>query len=846
MICFVPMIRYLLCVACLCASSLSAQIIDDFNDSDLSIAPKWSGNLSDFQSNSVLRSNSSKANSVFYISTECPVLTEFEWYVETTLSFNTSSLNYVDLVVSADSSNLKNSKNGYFVRLGGSSDEFSFFQLVNGTESKLIDGKDAVLNSSFNRYKVFVRLLNDTFKLYRLNLQNNQMVLEGSCKVNSALMHGYCGIKIRQSTASFFYKHQFDNLYIGELLQDTIAPIIDSIECVNFNLIKVYFNEPVDTTRMSDTLMFQVANQFIYPFQFRWQNASTCVHLYYRNTFDFNQLYELIVNKVWDVNGNSKERSIQFFTLYKQSPNRGDIAITEMMVDPDPVQGLSNAEYVELKNISNKYIDLNGVKIHDPTAYKWLPNKILKPDSFILLDNIPSLNNGSDDIFLTNPLNDIICQVKYNDTWYKDSVKSKGGFSLEIIDPSKQCLGSENWRASMSVDGGTPGKVNSVNAILPDDTSAPQIADIYLEFPNKMFVWVNQDFDSVSSTHLNIQLDNNRINYSIVYRQSNYLELLLNQNLDDTATYSVTISGFKDCIGNVSTPQTFLLKCSSIAGLHDIIINEVLFNPFSGGCDFVELYNRSNRVVDASKLYITELKNGITTSIFQLTNKHLFIYPHQYALITIDTNLVCKQYNCGNNGIKLQMSKMPVMPDDVGSIAIININGEIVDSLTYNDDWHFRLLNDHNGVSLERLNPNSFDNSINNWHSAASLNGFATPLHQNSYFTVPVKIDKYFSTNTKTLTPNGDGHNDLAVFDFELPVNDVLLTVKIFDINGKLCRELMNNSTVGSKGSIVWDGLDNTGSILDNGVYLVCFDGYSQTTRKIQQIITVVLYSKNQ
>lgn len=838
------MFRYLFLFIGFFTSSISAQIIDDFNDSDVTFAPKWQGNLTEFTSNSVLRSNCSTANSVFYISTDCSVLSEFEWSLETKLSFNTSSLNYVDLVLSADSNNLKSYRNGYFVRLGGSSDEFSLYKMVNGAESKVIDGKDAVLNSSFNHYKVFVKLLNDSFKLYRLNLQSNQMVLEGTCKANLSLLFANCGIKIRQSTTSFFYKHQFDDLYIGEIEQDTIPPVIDSLQCINYSMLKLYFNEPIDTLKMSDTLMFQVGNTLINPYKIQWQNTATCAILFFRHSFKYNTSYEILVKEVSDIFGNTKDRTHSFFTLYKVPPEKGDIVITELMVDPEPVKGLPNSEYVELKNISNKYLDLNGIKIHDPTTYKWLPNKVLKPDSFVLLENIPSLNNGSDDIYINNLLNKVICRVKYNDTWYRDSIKSKGGYSLEIIDPYKLCLGSDNWRASIANEGGTPGKVNSVNAKLPNDTIAPQITEINLEYPNKISLLIDQEFDSLSSTLLEIKLNNKVINYSVLFRQNNYLEILLNTSLSDTATYSVSIAEFKDCSGNVSLSQSYHLKCSSTPELHDIIINEVLFNPFSGGSDFVELYNRSNRVVDASKLYISELNNGQTTSIFQLTKQHLFIQPNQYVLLSVDTNSVCKQYQCKTEGLKLQLSKMPTMPDEAGSIGIVNINGEIIDSLSYSDDWHFRLLNDHNGVSLERLNPNNFENNSNNWYSASASRGFATPAGQNSYVVVPIKVDKYFSTNTKTLTPNGDGNNDLVVFDFELPVTDVLLTVKIFDINGRMCRELMNNSTVGSKGNILWDGLGNNGNILDNGVYLVCFDGYSQTTSKIQQIITVVLYSK--
>jgi hypothetical protein len=69
---------------------------------------------------------------------------------------NTSSLNYVDIVVISDSSDLTRMKNGYFIRLGGTTDEISLYRTKAGVESKIIDGADNVLNSSNSQWQVIL------------------------------------------------------------------------------------------------------------------------------------------------------------------------------------------------------------------------------------------------------------------------------------------------------------------------------------------------------------------------------------------------------------------------------------------------------------------------------------------------------------------------------------------------------------------------------------------------------------------------------------------------------------------------------------------------------------------
>ncbi len=68
--------------------------------------------------------------------------------------------------------------------------------------------------------------------------------------------------------------------------------------------------------------------------------------------------------------------------------HRYDVLITEIMADPSPQVGLPNAEWVELKNVSNTAINLQGWRLGDANSLSGpMPSFTLQPDSFLIVCN---------------------------------------------------------------------------------------------------------------------------------------------------------------------------------------------------------------------------------------------------------------------------------------------------------------------------------------------------------------------------------------------------------------------------------------------------------------------------
>ena len=79
----------------------------------------------------------------------------------------------------------------------------------------------------------------------------------------------------------------------------------------------------------------------------------------------------------------------------------------------------------------------------------------------------------------------------------ENDVKKDGGWTLEMIDTKSPCAGISNWKASVNVNGGSPGKKNSVDAI-NNDQLAPKLRNAYTIDDNTIILVYDEPVDSLS------------------------------------------------------------------------------------------------------------------------------------------------------------------------------------------------------------------------------------------------------------------------------------------------------------------------------------------------------------
>jgi hypothetical protein len=546
---------------------------------------------------------------------------------------------------------------------------------------------------------------------------------------------------------------------------------------------------------------------------------------------------------------------------------RYGVIIDELMADPSPQIGLPNHEWLELKNITTLPINLSGWKISDAGSSSGpMPNFILQPDSFVIVcgttaitamsvlgttiavTSFPSLDNNGDIVSLKDNEGRTIHSVAYTIEWYNNALKKDGGWTLEMIDTNNPCTSGNNWKASISSSGGTSGKKNSVNSINNDELS-PRLQRAWAIDNLTIVLLFNEPIDSLKAAiSSNYSLDKGLtiIAASPIGPVFDKVQLKLGMPIQPNTVYIVTANNITDCKNNVIAGfNNVKVGMAADAAPGDIIVNEILFNPRPNAYDYVEFYNNSDKIVDASHLYVANRNSSNSiNSITPLSAVPWLLFPGEYVVITEDAGNLSREYLVKNSDWILSLSSLPSFPDDKGFVLLLNYQGEILDEVDYRDDWHFKLIADAEGVALEKVDPNKPSQNADNWHSAGSTVGYGTPTYKNSQYKQPPGIGASIEVTPKIFSPDNDGLDDIATIQYKVDEPGYVTNVTVFDATGRPVRNLVRNGVLALTGYWNWDGLDDRSRKLPVGPYIIFTEMFNLQGRMASFKNAVVLARK--
>lgn len=641
------------------------------------------------------------------------------------------------------------------------------------------------------------------------------------------------GICIRNSDQEKTGHVLFDDFV---LLRARMKPIIDSIALPADSLMTVFFNKQIQLPEIGQ-LKIQSENFSARILKMELKGKG---ELHLELPYLPNGEYSLIAENIIDEFGMlSIKQTINFY--YQKTLRKWDVVINEIMADPDPTVQLPNAEFVELHNRTSETICTAGWKLIVGDEATNLDSTFILPESYSIICSrgdslifsnygnvIPtqqnfSINNSLEPIKLLDETGKTISFLDLELSDFGDE-KSAGGWSLECVDYNNLSGSSDNWKFSIAASGGTPGTKNSILAV-NRDTIAPFVTQ--LEFVNEYSIQLCFNEPMQESSLVKPE------NYlSKAIRLQNYVEidsvfdswatLFFTEKISADFIYELQLTNMFDLAGNkliLSAPLLFSAPQQIKAA--DIIINEIMFNPTPEGADFIELYNRSNKTFDLSKLYISD--NGIAPN--PLCTSSQLLLPAEYIVLCENKKQLQKTHECYSSRI-LEIN-MPSMPDNSGSIFLANSYGDVVSALYYEEQWHTEILADREGVSLELVNPDADISDKNYWKSASQQSGFATPGMKNSQFIEIANGENEFNMAEELISPNGDGFNDFLVLNYNFSQSGMLLNLRVFDVQGREVSTIAENYLAGTSGIITWDGTRHDGSRAPSGMYLIYIEKYN-------------------
>ncbi len=308
------------------------------------------------------------------------------------------------------------------------------------------------------------------------------------------------------------------------------------------------------------------------------------------------------------------------------------------------------------------------------------------------------------------------------------------------------------------------------------DTVAPALLSAAALDADVVEVRFTEPVRATSTCHparfLLLPIDSTPVEVRCLPELTDRAELVFASPLPPTVLELVAID-IQDPSGNLRPTDT--LRFSVPVGLtrptaRDIVVNEIDFSPQPPESEFVELYNRSAKTFDLSRIEIAD--DRTRTPIAAST---LLLPPDRFAVVCRDSLVYAERF-----APRSQCVEPPSWPslNNSGDQVLILADPDTIDLVTYDPEWG------SGGLSLERRDPDGPSDFSGNWGPSIDPLG-ATPGIRNSIFA----IDR---TSPKLVFAEQDAFNRQVVNAFfDEAVSAPTLTSESFTLAGSSARSVL-------------------------------------------------------
>ena len=257
-----------------------------------------------------------------------------------------------------------------------------------------------------------------------------------------------------------------------------------------------------------------------------------------------------------------------------------------------------------------------------------------------------------------------------------------------------------------------------------------------------------------------------------------------------------------------------------------LIINEFMYDPFTGQNEWIEFFNRSPDPIDLEGWKFADRPTaGGSINTFVITTRSHIVRSGDFVVAAADSTIfsrfpLLRALAPTRHVFILNRAGGFSFGNDGDAISLVDHAGQTNDSLSYSPSWHHPDIADTKGRSLERISPDIDSNDRRTWSTSAAVSG-GTPGERNSIYATGLQSGASLSFNPNPFSPDGDGFEDFCIIRYNLPLTTSLIRISLFDTRGRNIRTLANSELAGPTGEVIWDGLDTEKQRVRIGPYIV-------------------------
>ncbi|MFV0506368.1 MAG: lamin tail domain-containing protein [Bacteroidales bacterium] len=760
---------------------------------------------------------------------------EAQWSIEfQNGDWDPSSSNKFNVVLLADSASNSYSGVACGVNIKNSNDLLELWQIERGRPIKLLSSLRLDVNANMKCTIYAGKDASDTWWLCAQDSTGNRFMSYGE-QYSPKFPDRHSGLIFRHSPTRKGLLY-FDNFKING---SKIPFALKNITVISEGKLLLSFNEPLAEQDLSNlTKLVNNKDKPLNIITFTRPNPSSIELTFDNNNADY--LLTMHLQDIKSVYNNSIDSTLQVSIAIP--PKAGRLIISEICAQPDSSSPLPNSEYVEIINMGNFPILLDSCHLQISNRSAVFQNDTIFPNQYkvltsivdsslwkdyedvILLASMPSLSNTGTSISIYNADNDSISSIEYSNKWHATTAQRKG-WALERRDLYRDCGQKYNWTTSTAAKQGSPTKINSVDAENKDSIKPKLLA--WEVTSNQELKFIFSEAMQALSNDAILKIINNTID-SISWTNDSILHVAFKNNIPINQKFTVSFNpDLSDLCNNEMLEYSVEILNRKIEE-NELFISEILYNPYSGAAEFIELYNNSTLEISLKDITLAIGNSSVSF------DEDLSMQPKGFYMLTKDVESVAGSYytpiyeNCFEVNI-------PSLPNSGATIEIFNKEKELIAESSYSDDMHSQLIYNTKGVSLSIRCVECHETTL---ISSSSIDGYATP----TYFSESSELVKNeYSLTPKVFSPDNDGSDDMLRIGYSTSIGGHSANIRIYNSQGREIVIIANNEYVSGNGDFTWNGCDWQGNMCKSGVYIVIFELYNDRGDKVHKKLACTL-----